>query len=197
MKEEANVDEVARLKPDFMGFIFHEKSLRNAIGIDPAILACLPEDVTPVAVTVNKAEDYILQLAATYGFRTFQLHGNETPEFCEMLRRYGLTVWKALPADDNLTDNVARYACKTDLLLIDTPTPAGGGSGKKFDWKRLQTITPSVKFMLSGGLSPEDGPLIMQLSLPGLTGVDINSRFETVPGHKNPALLTQFFNQLR
>jgi phosphoribosylanthranilate isomerase len=51
--------------------------------------------------------------------------------------------------------------------------------------------------LLSGGIGPEDAEQIRTLTLRGLAGVDVNSRFEISPGLKNVELLVEFINQIR
>lgn len=192
MRHPGNIREVARLAPDFMGFIFHEKSPRSAFGLDPGVVRALPEGVTPVAVTVDKPESFLLSLARDYGFRTFQLHGSEPPSLCASLRRRRFTVWKAIPGNGDLALQAAHYAPEADMLLFDTPSASRGGSGHRFDWTLLRTLPSGIRFMLSGGIGPGDAREILALESPKPCAIDLNSRFETSPGIKDLALLTQF-----
>lgn len=197
MRDAANVAEVASLGPDYMGFIFYPHSPRFCGGIDPEIVRGLPEGVTPVAVTVNMPEEEILGLARIYGFRTFQLHGEESPEKCRRLRDMGYTVIKAVSVKSGESfSRFRKYEGAVDYLLIDTPTSSRGGSGLKFDWSLLEGYDLDIPFILSGGIAPGDGPEILSLSHPLMAGIDINSRFETAPALKSASLLRNFFNEL-
>lgn len=83
-------------------------------------------------------------------------------------------------------------------FLFDTATTTHGGSGRKFDWKILETYPFDKSFLLSGGLDDEsvDQVLALRERLPQLQGVDLNSKFEDAPGLKNIEKLTRFKRQL-
>jgi phosphoribosylanthranilate isomerase len=81
--------------------------------------------------------------------------------------------------------------------LFDTKTDIAGGSGVKFNWKKLDEIAPLGNFMLSGGIGPDDAELILKLNYPTLIGVDLNSRFETEPGLKDVATVEHFMKGLQ
>lgn len=197
MSDPGNVADVVRLAPDYMGFIFHDPSPRNALGLKLETVASLPPGTQAVAVTVDKDEGFLMDLAETYGFSIFQLHGSESPDLCDRLRRRGLTVWKALGADATLSEKALRYAGHADMILLDTPSAKRGGTGRKFDWTLLDLLPQGIRFMLSGGIGPDDAREILSVSHPGLAGVDLNSRFETEPGRKDPGLLARFITSIR
>lgn len=196
MRDAGNVAEVAALRPDYMGFIFHARSPRSAFGIDPLIVRSLPERITPVAVSVNSAECFLIDTVAQYGITTLQLHGDETPEECESLRSKGFTVWKCIRVNGE-TDfsQYAPYIESVDMFLLDTATPSGGGSGKKFDWSKLMEYNLPVPFMLAGGIGPEDASDILKIKHPKFAGIDLNSRFETAPGLKDAAVIRKFMEE--
>lgn len=197
MSEPGNVADVARLAPDYMGFIFHEPSPRNALGVKPETVTSLPPGTQAVAVTVDRDEGFLIDLAETYGFRIFQLHGSESPDLCDRLRRCGMTVWKALGADGTLSEKALQYAGHADMILLDTPSAKQGGTGRKFDWSLLDLMPQGIRFMLSGGIGPDDAAEILRVSRPELAGVDLNSRFETEPGRKDSGLLARFITSIR
>ena len=84
-----------------------------------------------------------------------------------------------------------------DLFLIDTQCPTAGGSGQHFNWQVLQAYKGHTPFLLSGGIGPDDIEAVKQAMRPGLAGIDLNSRFEPSPGHKDVAKLSNFILQLR
>ena len=51
--------------------------------------------------------------------------------------------------------------------------------------------------MLSGGIGPDDVDSIVNAMRPGMAGIDINSRFESSPGHKDLHKLINFILSLR
>ena len=199
MADEANMAEVAALSPDYMGFIFHSPSPRNALSLAPEAVGKLPESITAVGVFVNKSNTEIIATAERYGINTVQLHGDESPVQCRELKRCGFTVWKAVGID-GLVDSeaLAPYRGSVDCFVFDTKSPKHGGTGVKYDWGLLGSYTLGIPFMLSGGISPDDAEQIRAFRHPMLAGVDINSRFEDAPGIKNVAKLHEFIeHQLR
>lgn len=74
--------------------------------------------------------------------------------------------------------------------------PPVGGNGRPFNWKLLDKYTGGKPFFLSGGIGPDDAAAIRALDHPRMYGVDINSRFETSPGSKDPALVEKFYREL-
>ncbi len=198
MKDTGNIAEIASLKPDYMGFIFYAPSPRNCIGIDPAVLTSLSEGINPVMVSVDMPEDEIISTANRYGFRTLQLHGNESPEMCRRLRDSGFKVIKAMGMhSEESIEELRKYEDSVDLLLLDTHTPTKGGSGKKFDWRILDAYDLQKPFMLSGGIGADDAEAILAVRHPKFEGIDLNSRFEISPGVKNKTLLNNFLSQLK
>ncbi len=198
MRDAANVAEVASLRPDYMGFIFYEPSPRNCRGIDPSVIASLPNGVKPVMVSVDLPEEEITSIANHYGFRTLQLHGKESPELCRSLCSKGFKVIKAMGMCSAESLKALReYDGSVDLFLLDTKTPSKGGSGKKFDWTILEGYDLNTPFFLSGGIGPSDAEAILSLHHPKFEGIDLNSRFEISPALKNTPLLHQFMTIIR
>ncbi len=72
-----------------------------------------------------------------------------------------------------------------------------GGNGVKFNWKKISESKIEKPFFLSGGIGPDNGPLIKTFKHPDFYGVDINSRFEKEPGVKDMALVLQFIHSLK
>ena len=84
MKYQDNIEAVANLQPDYLGFIFHESSSRYFESHIPK----LSESIKKVGVFVNKDLDFVKEKIETYQLDAVQLHGNESPEFCKALRHY-------------------------------------------------------------------------------------------------------------
>jgi phosphoribosylanthranilate isomerase len=90
-----------------------------------------------------------------------------------------------------------RYTKSSDYLLLDTSAEGFGGTGKKFDWNRLQQYTLDLPFFLSGGIAPGDADRIMDMDIPQLYAVDLNSRFEIKPGLKKIEEIQNFISKIR
>lgn len=199
MRDTANIAEVAALGVDYMGFIFYPPSPRNCLSsISRELVESLPKGTEPVAVTVNLDERELLRIAEEYGFKALQLHGNESPSLCRSLRSHGLTVIKAFGiAEAQDFERLNEYTGCVDLFLLDTATSSHGGSGRKFDWSLLDNYRLPEPFLLSGGIGPEDWEDIAELNHPRFAGIDLNSRFEVVPGLKDTVALEKFINRTR
>ena len=197
MKDPFNLEAVCRLLPDFIGYIFYPRSKRF-VGAkpDPALFTLPPEGIKKVGVFVNADIAEISQAFKSYGLDLVQLHGQETAGECKELKSRGIPILKAL--DPFLASGlVERYRDCVDLLLFDTPDPAHGGTGRKFDWTVLEPLRLDLPFLIGGGVGPEDAKSLKEMSQPALAGVDVNSRFEEAPGLKKVALLEEFIQQIR
>ena len=71
MRDVANIEAIATLPIDYLGFIFYEKSPRFVLNNDVFETACIPEHIQRVAVTVNEHLDFIMHLHDDFGFRVF------------------------------------------------------------------------------------------------------------------------------
>lgn len=199
MTNVSNVVEVCSVLPDYLGYIFYSKSVRY-VGHhpDPDLFRLVPASVKKTAVFVNEKYERILEIMKRYDIDHVQLHGIESPEMCKHLRSSGKIVIKAIPGDHIENKKlVSEYAAVSDFLLFDTPVISYGGSGRKFDWSILSELESSVLFFLSGGITHEDAETLFGMNYKNQYAVDINSRFETEPGIKNPELVKSFINRIR
>ncbi len=199
MREAQNVAEVVRLKPDYLGFIFYPKSPRYVgKSWNRKIIEQVPQGIERVGVFVNESSQNIKAVCTKYGINTLQLHGSETPLFCQKLKDEGYTVFKAFQiGNDTHLEEMVSYCGKCDYFLYDTKSKDWGGSGEKFNWVKLKEINTLGSFLLSGGITVDDAKTIMKLSFSNLKGVDINSKFETEPALKNVELLSAFITEIR
>lgn len=197
MKDPQNIKELRCLDIDFMGMIFYDKSPRFAGNLSEDDISGLIEPPKErVGVFVNAEMNYILDMAKKYNLNLIQLHGNESPEFCNTLRET-MPVIKVFSIETEADiEHTKAYEGLCKYFLFDTKTPQHGGSGKKFDWRILDAYTGNTPFLLSGGISPEDGSAIKTIKHPKFCGVDLNSKFETEPGVKNIPLLEKFIKEL-
>lgn len=198
MKFPNNMTDVADLGIDYMGFIFYPKSPRYMHdALQKKQLDRLPASIQKVGVFVNETEEAILQQAQNFGLDVIQLHGNETPDLCKVLKQNKLVIFKAFSVDSAFNpESIRPYEAVVDYILLDTKTKAHGGSGKKFDWDILEKIQTKKPLILSGGIGPEDASEIKALNHLNIHALDLNSRFEDEPGLKNIKLLTRFLNEL-
>ncbi|MDN3672317.1 phosphoribosylanthranilate isomerase [Flavobacterium branchiarum] len=187
MKYPENIIEVGSLLPDYMGFIFWEKSARYFNGILPD----LPKSIKKVGVFVNQSQEEISSKILKYDLQAIQLHGHESVEFCQGLRNKidpKIELIKVFSADDNFDFGVLKsYESVCDYFLFDTKGKLPGGNGTTFDWRILNKYNSTKPFFLSGGIGIEELEAIKEISKTNLPiyAIDVNSKFEIEPGLKN------------
>ncbi len=206
MRDSENISSLLDLKPDFIGFIFYDKSKRFVADFPEVEI---PSEIKKVGVFVNEKLDEVLKKVNDYQLDYVQLHGNETPEFCRNLRHsklvsesHNLGIIKAFSLGDEFVfGKTLPYQDDCDYLLFDTKGKDYGGTGLKFNWNILKNYKGKTPYFLSGGIGLEDTNRLRSFSRTPeanlCVAVDVNSRFETRPGNKNIEKLNEFkFNLL-
>lgn len=117
MREAPNIRDVESLqKVDMIGFIFYPKSPRYIYELP----AYLPVRARRVGVFVNEDKDVITMYADRFGLEYIQLHGKESPEYCQSLRTSGLKIIKAFsvarPKDLNHVSEYEKLAIFSCLI---------------------------------------------------------------------------------
>lgn len=191
MKDAANLQEIAALQPDYLGFIFYPKSKRYmAASLPPEQVNALPASIKRVGVFVNAEPAFMLEQAQHYGLDILQLHGDESPEQCRAMQGKGYLLVKAFGLDRDFNfEKLGPYAEAVDYYLFDTKGPAYGGNGQTFEWSVLAKYDRHKPFFLSGGIGLEEVGEVDKLRGMNLHALDVNSRFELEPGFKDVALL--------
>lgn len=198
MKYPENITEVGSLLPDYMGFIFWEKSARYFDGIIPD----LPKSIKKVGVFVNQSQEEILSKISKYDLQTIQLHGHESVEFCQELKnKIGpkIELIKVFSADENFDFEVVKpYESVCNYFLFDTKGKLPGGNGTTFDWRILNQYNSTKPFFLSGGIGLEEIEIIKEISKTNLPiyAIDVNSKFEIEAGLKDKNILYSFKQNL-
>ncbi|MBC7864486.1 MAG: phosphoribosylanthranilate isomerase, partial [Bacteroidia bacterium] len=149
LKNSENISGVTNLHPDYIGFIFYKGSLRNASGIlNPEFCETIDRSIKKVGVFVDDLEDRIINYIALYHLDLVQLHGNESPEVCERIRKYAPVI-KAFGVDEKFDfEKTTAYKNSCDYFLFDTKTEKHGGSGNTFDHELLKNYKGEKKFFL-------------------------------------------------
>jgi len=196
MRESKNINGLVSLSPDFMGFIFYPKSPRYVAELDEKIIGTIPSNIQKTGVFVNATFDEIMQHVNKFKLNAAQLHGDETVTLVQKLKQRGLTVIKVFRIENTLPEELGDFEGHADFFLFDTKAKAYGGTGHHFDWSALENYPYQTPYFLSGGLKLEDIERIKSLTLPGLVGIDVNSKFEIEPGLKDLNLVKQLKQQL-
>jgi len=194
MRDPDNIRALFNIAPDFIGFIFYEKSSRFVKNIP---VLPFPDAVKKVGVFVNENLDKLLATAAAFPLDLIQLHGAESPDYCRELASHSYPLIKAFSVDAqfdfSLTEPYQEYC---DYFLFDTKGPLYGGNGQVFDWSLLQQYQGDTPFFLSGGLGPDSVSALGKFQHTALFGFDINSGFEQAPAMKNIQEIKEFKQQI-
>ncbi|MGA0560790.1 phosphoribosylanthranilate isomerase [Larkinella sp. VNQ87] len=199
MRDSDNIRDLLALAPDFMGFIFYDKSLRF-VGedLDSDLLKSFPRSVKKVGVFVNASPDYILRSVKKYDLQYVQLHGNETPEFCRNLRNRGISIIKAFAVDESFNFSmINNFKPSCDFFLFDAKGEQYGGNGFSFDWSLMNRYDNEKPFFISGGIDTNSLDSLAKIKHLKLYGVDVNSRVEMSPGLKDIELVKAIITRLK
>lgn len=195
MTEAENIASLIELNPDFIGYIFHQQSPRNIKTIPKVII---PKNIKKVGVFVNKPLEFILEKATLYSLDFIQLHGNETAEFCKKIKQHKFKIIKAFNISNQFDfEQLNKFQTTCDYFLFDAFGKNAGGNGITFNWDLLQQYYGKTSFLLSGGIDTNLIDQIKQLKHPKFIGIDINSKFEIIPGFKNIKKIKQFKDELQ
>ena len=195
---------IAQAGATALGYICTTKSPRY---IQPEHIAPITQvvsqqypDVDHFGVFVNEGVATMVAIAATAHLTVIQLHGDETPALCQLLRDAlemselpKVRIVKALrirSASD--LEEANRYAPHVDMLLLDAYHPEQlGGTGETLDWQALKDFSPNCPWFLAGGLNPDN--ILTALSQLSPNGIDLSSGVERSPGDKDLVKVHQLF----
>jgi phosphoribosylanthranilate isomerase len=196
MKYKKNIEQVVALHPDYLGFIFYERSKRHFEGSIPTI----PDSIKKTGVFVNAEHTFIRSMVQKHTLNTVQLHGEESALDCKNLKDMlgpEIEIIKAFAISDDFdfSDlNVFMPFC--DFFLFDTKGKERGGNGILFDWNVLQRYDCQKPYFLSGGIGLEQSNQIKSFLNSKASeycyAIDVNSKFESEPGIKKIKELKNF-----
>jgi phosphoribosylanthranilate isomerase len=197
MKYQDNIAQVAKLQPDYLGFIFHEQSPRNFDGIIPK----LPKQIKKIGVFVDEKIEFISNKIKKYNLTIIQLHGHESPEMCRLLKSTKAKVIKVFSIKDQFDFSILTpYEDVCDYFLFDTKGKLPGGNGYAFNWSVLNDYPSTKPYFLSGGIGLDEVEKLKIFNNSEASkycyAIDVNSKFEIEAGLKNIVKLKEFKNNL-
>lgn len=198
MKFPENIIKIASLQPDYLGFIFFEKSPRNFENTIPNI----DKSIQKVGVFVNVSLEEIQDKVSHFEMDLVQLHGDESPEFCHSLQQNKVKVIKSFNIDNQFNFNTLNnYNNHCDYFLFDAKGTSYGGNGIAFDWSILENYHLDKPYFLSGGIGLENTMEVKSfLTKPyskNCIAMDCNSKLETEPGLKSIENTKQLINAFK
>lgn len=192
----SDADAASLIGVDFLGFIFYPKSPRyldyEAYQKLKSQLPHLPK----VAVVVMPDSEQLARLE-DLEFDFFQIHFPSADTPPEELSRWSerLTpekLWLAPKISPGETVDKRILSFASTWLWDTYQKDAFGGTGRVGDWKGFKQIArryPAKKWMLAGGLSPEN--VADAVSRTEAHRIDLNSGVEKSPGIKDQRKLEQ------
>ena len=184
----------------YIGFIFYAPSKRHVLYKmqKDTILNFKPKHAKKVGVFVNEPLESLLAIANSTGLDMIQLHGDETPDYCEALSAH-YSVIKVFRVSDKVP-NFTDYLTCADYFLLDTDSALYGGTGNHFNWDLIKNIVIPKPFFMSGGIGINDvgGIEVLASTKAGknMLALDVNSQFEESPGIKNLEKIKTFIHAL-
>jgi len=201
MTQAEQVNQIAELGVTFAGMIFYSKSPRYVFKHMTTTDIRKITQINKVGVFVNATVEEVLHMVDECRLHMVQLHGDESPKYCEKIADYVSVVKAFRMSDNDSVDWMIRpYMEMCDMFMFDTMGAGYGGTGKKFDWSMLNNVEVGKPFFLSGGIELGDGEKLKEFSkepvAKALFAVDINSKFEVSPGVKDMDKVKQFCKEV-
>ena len=198
MKYQENMQAVGRLQPDYMGFIFYDKSPRFFDTEIPK----LTETITRTGVFVDADLDEVFQMIEKHDLKAIQLHGIESAEYCNTLKTSHIEIIKVFSIRNEFNFDVLQpYEGIVDYFLFDTKGELPGGNGYTFDWNVLKDYPSTTSYFLSGGIGFDEVEKLKEFQEDPASkycyAIDVNSKFEIEPGLKNINELEKFKHDLQ
>ncbi|WP_242135764.1 phosphoribosylanthranilate isomerase [Aestuariivivens marinum] len=203
MKYPDNIKQVTTLQPDYLGFIFYDKSARFFNDNIPEV----SNTIKKVGVFVDAHLKEVINIVNKYNLQVVQLHGSESPEYCGKLRHNkiiissGIEIIKVFSIKDEFNFEALKpYETVCDYYLFDTKGKLPGGNGYTFNWDVLNQYPSTKPFFLSGGIGIDQINDIKSFQQSKASyycfALDVNSKFEIKPGLKDIELLKEFKQHL-
>ena len=176
---------------DALGFNFWPGSARY---IEPRAAREVIAGLSPIACTVgvfvNEEANRIVDIASELGLSAVQLHGDESPQFCERLA--SVKVIKAIRVGQDFDLSVLE-SYRVGMILLDSGILGSyGGTGRRFDWRIAIEAKRVAPIILAGGLTAENVWDAITHVRPA--AIDVCSGVEAEPGRKDLAKLRRFMS---
>ncbi|ENH97700.1 N-(5'-phosphoribosyl)anthranilate isomerase [Gracilibacillus halophilus YIM-C55.5] len=192
LKHETAVRAAVDVGADFLGFVFAHSKRQVSVEQAKQLAQNVPSHVKKVGVFVNEELSSIQHAITEAGLDYVQLHGDESPAFCQQIGVPVIKAFQVISTED--VEQIGAYDCAYYLL----DSPAGkyrGGNGETFDW----TLTKQYDFLnkrviLAGGLRQDNVQEAIDEVQP--TAVDVSSGVET-DGEKDVEKIQAFINTVK
>lgn len=185
---------------DYVGLVFAPRSPRKLLlGQARMLRELVPEEIAVVALAMDNTAADIEAILENVRPDLLQFHGGEGDAFCA---GFGIPFLKAIAMGGGAEDAAvaaAGFPSAYGYLLDGHARGEQGGSGQRFDWKRVPRDFDrsglNERVFLAGGLSADNVGLAIRTAQPW--GVDVSSGIESSPGVKNADRMRQFVDEAR
>ena len=133
-------------------------------------------NIGKVGVFVNQPLTEVREIADCCRLDYVQLHGDESPEYCEAV---GVPVIKGFSVSPAFS-KAATVPYNVAYFLLDSLVGGqSGGTGISFDWCRSRDLAGELTkpFLVAGGLTPDNVAEAIRILTPA--GVDVSGGVET------------------
>ncbi|WP_306358214.1 MULTISPECIES: phosphoribosylanthranilate isomerase [unclassified Nocardia] len=183
LRTEADVTTAVAAGADAVGFVFTASPRQVSVEVVRRLLREVPPTVLSVGVVHGIPAAEAGALARAAGVDALQLHGGYPRAAFDELSDLRLLRATSLTAD---TD-VRTGAYGEEWLLLDSPV---AGSGERWDLTALTADRPTGRWLLAGGLSPDNVAEAAAVARPW--GVDVSSGVESSRGVKDHGRMREF-----
>ena len=175
-----------------IGLIFYKSSPRNIdVKLAREIIKYVNGSVPIVGIFIDENIHKLKSLLSHVNLDILQLHGNESPQYCEQFKIPIIKVFRV----DSKFNKSQLFDYKVSAFLFDTYKKGlPGGTGDHFDWEIISDLKIKTPIILSGGLTHYN--ILSGVETVSPSAVDVNSGIENCPGEKNQEQLIQLFNKI-
>ena len=169
---------------DYIGFVFAPSKRQVTLEQAADLAKTTPATVKKVGVFVSPSRAQLLETIEQVGLDLVQVHGQVADDLFENLPCDSI---QAVQVDEN--GHVPNS--RADYLLFDAPV---AGSGRTFDWGKLDTTGLNQPFFIAGGLHEDNVVKAIQHFTP--YAVDVSSGVET-DGQKDYEKIRRFIERVK
>ena len=176
----------ANLGAEALGFIFSESPRKISPNQAKFIIDNLPPFIIKFGVFSNEPAKIVEKIVWALGLDFLQFHGYESVDYVKHFKRKGLKVFRI----GEPSDLEPIVSSGFDFFILDSRI-----KGQPFDWELAIKAKRYGKFLLGGGLNPENVEIALSQVAP--FGLDVCSGIELYPGKKDPSRLRDFIRRIR
>jgi phosphoribosylanthranilate isomerase len=191
VRNEAEAEAAIASGADALGFNLYPGSKRFLdLRREKDWIRELRADISRIAVLVNPPIKDVLALIEDDTFDAIQFHGDELPDFFEMIPPRSKPLIKAFRMRNRATLKDAGSYPVFAYLLDGYRDGSFGGTGERFDWRIIKQVTLNKPVVLAGGLTAENVGEAVRMFRPH--AVDVASGVENSEGRKEEGKIREF-----